>query len=97
MWGLERPRIAPPGHVVNTQFALARQKLTPASAIATGVGLLLFTALFKMTGILTYRSSFKSHAVTESEDPLRFKAMLVGAIVLAVGSIVWGLVKLTRR
>ncbi|HEX6049263.1 MAG TPA: hypothetical protein VFZ21_08340 [Gemmatimonadaceae bacterium] len=73
------------------------QKPSPGSAIATGVGLLLFAVLFKLTGILTYRSGFKSHAVTGSEDPVRFKAMLVGAVVLAVGSIIWGLVKLTRR
>jgi hypothetical protein len=73
------------------------QKPTPGSAIATGVGLLLFTVLFEMTGIFTYRSGFKSHAVTQSDDLVRFKAMLVGAVVLAVGSILWGLVKLTGR
>ena len=73
------------------------QKPTPGSAIATGVGLLLFTVLFEMTGIVTYRSGFKSHAVTQSDDPVRFNGMIILVVVIAVGWILWGLVKLTRR
>jgi hypothetical protein len=73
------------------------QKPTPGSAIATGVGLLFFTVLFKMTGIFTYRSGFKSHAVTQSDDPVGFNGMIIVAVVIAVGSILWGLLKLPRR
>ena len=73
------------------------QKPTPGSAIATGVGLLLFTVLFEMTGIFTYRSGFRSHAVTQSEDPGPLQGHARRRRRLAVGSIVWGLVKLTQR
>ena len=76
-----------------------RKKPSPSTAIISGIGIIGFGLLYHVTGIFPSRtgSSPRWDAVTEAEDPVRFRLAVLVTLVIGAACLIWGLLKQTRQ